>query len=284
MNPSITISAELFKVNKTYQFMVQMSNRQNQSLQLFEYLNVQVQDTPSMIISCLSQVMCSFNGQFHYVNPTTELALQALCLNGNCSSIEYIQWNLFPLTPTTWFFGLKTSNLTIIKNVFLQNNQTKYWRFELIYSFEDKKHIKKTFDIEINEPPRNGQCSFDHLNGSSTDLFIVTCSKWDDEDGIKDYTIYWKTNSSFPLILNYSNESSISIQFPLTINKVSTYTVFVRIQDIFDCFIDYHLPIVTIHRSHLSNFDYMEMISVGNLFDEINDQIIDLLIQNQNDI
>ena len=69
MNPSITISAELFKVNKTYQFMVEMSHRQDQSLQLFEYLNVQVQDTPSMIISCLSQVMCSFNGQqqnLHY--------------------------------------------------------------------------------------------------------------------------------------------------------------------------------------------------------------------------
>lgn len=35
-----------------------------------------------------------------------------------------------------------------MKNLFAENNQNKYWRFEFVYS-----HGAKIFDIELNESP-----------------------------------------------------------------------------------------------------------------------------------
>ena len=61
--------------------------------------------------------MCLLKNQFHYINPNTQLALYPSCI-GNCSSIEYIQWNIYQgLVNTTiqwtlfsprlssWFYG-----------------------------------------------------------------------------------------------------------------------------------------------------------------------------------
>jgi len=240
--------------------------------------------------------MCSSNGQFHYVNPTTELALYALCISGNCSSVEYvqwkihssssnqtIQWNIFPSEQTNWlFYGLNTKNLTVLKDLFIEYNQSQYWRFELIYLFESQTY-NQTFDIEINQPPRNGYCSVHPQNGSSIDLISINCSEWYDDDDIKDYTIYLKFNSSLPIILNHSIASLIYIQLPLSIKSISTYELIVRIRDRFDCSTEYPLPIITIH----GNSDLMKthsIISICHFFDEINDQSIQSILQSRNDI
>jgi hypothetical protein len=45
----------------------------------------------------------------------------------------------------------------------------------------------------INQPPQNGSCLIDPLNGSTTTIFTIVCSDWVDEDGIKDYSFYGKT-------------------------------------------------------------------------------------------
>ena len=52
-----------------------------------------------------------------------------------------------------------------MKNFFNQNDVITYWRFEVIYSFESETS-KNTFDIELNESPKNGFCSIDPLNGT----------------------------------------------------------------------------------------------------------------------
>lgn len=254
--------------------------------------------------------MCSSNGQFHYVNPSTQLALYSSCI-GNCSSIEYIQWNIYQgsMNSTQWTlfspefdFGLTTKNLTILKDFFLKNNQSIYWRFELIYLF-DSKIYKKQFDIEINRSPRNGYCTFDYFNGSTMDLFQLNCSKWFDEDEIKDYTVYIK-NSSNKMILSHSIDSIISLRFPASIHEISIYQIVVHILDRLDCVTEEYLPLITIHRNlssilHFipkSNDTIMQLlmsddrntigqiiISICQLLNEMNDQSMKLATESKKD-
>jgi hypothetical protein len=42
----------------------------------------------------------------------------------------------------------------------------------------------------INQPPSNGSCSINPLNGTTTTLFTISCPNWFDEDGVKDYSLY----------------------------------------------------------------------------------------------
>lgn len=143
--------------------------------------------------------MCLFNQEYHYIYPSTQFALFSLCF-GNCSSIKHIQWNIYKGSNKTnqwtlfspiedYFFGLNTKNLTVMKDLFATNEQTIYWRFEVIYSFEFEI-IQKEFDIEINEGPKNGRCSINPLNGTLLTLFTINCSNWYDQDEIKDFTFY----------------------------------------------------------------------------------------------
>jgi len=76
-----------------------------------------------------------------------------------------------------------------LKDFFVENKEIVYWRFEVIYSFESEI-IKKEFDIEINQSPKNGICSINPLNGTIITLFKINCSNWFDQDGIKDFTFY----------------------------------------------------------------------------------------------
>ena len=99
--------------------------------------------------------------------------------------------------------GLEADNLTILKDFFIENEQIFYWRFEVIYSF-DLKNASQIFDIEINQSPKNGNCSIDPLNGTTLTLFTIHCSHWFDNDQIKDYTFYG-LNIYFPSSLAKKN-------------------------------------------------------------------------------
>ena len=50
------------------------------------------------------------------------------------------------------------------------------------------KISQEEFDIQINEPPKHGNCSIKPLNGTMLTLFTINCSQWYDEDQIKDWT------------------------------------------------------------------------------------------------
>jgi hypothetical protein len=153
-----------------------------------------------IIFSCVISTICSSNKQFHYVNQNTQLSLYSLCL-ANCPTLANITWNIYQKSNKTiqwipvnqiessWFFGLNTKNLTILKDLFSNNDKILYWRFEVIYSFQSDI-INSTFDIELNQSPKNGYCSINPPNGTIMTLFKITCSDWFDQDEIKDYTIY----------------------------------------------------------------------------------------------
>ena len=84
---------------------------------------------------------------------------------------------------------MNTSNLTVTNNLFLDNSLISYWRFEAMYSFVSENSTS-ALNFIINQPPSNGSCSIDPLNGTTTTLFTIICSSWFDEDGIKDYSFY----------------------------------------------------------------------------------------------
>ena len=142
---SLTILANAFvSSNRTYQFMLRMSNKRNASQQVIGYVLVRVAETspgtiiigfdcysfdfdshlPFLLCSCVIQTMCIPNLEYQSVNPTTQVALYSFCL-GNCPtflnmtwniyqghtnhSSNITQWTLFPwiqLNENLWFFGI----------------------------------------------------------------------------------------------------------------------------------------------------------------------------------
>jgi len=71
----------------------------------------------------------------------------------------------------------------------MNNPQIKYWKFEVIYTFETA-NSSSSIHFYRNEPPSNGSCSITPLNGTTNTSFTVLCSDWLDDDGIKDYSIH----------------------------------------------------------------------------------------------
>jgi hypothetical protein len=167
--------------------------------------------------------MCISNGEFQLVNPTTQVALFTLCL-GNCTTIQNITWNIYEGSmnfssnvtewilfnqinqyQNIWFFGKfhccislcilsiilgdNTSNFTATNELFLTNSQINLWRFEVIYSFL-LETSSSALNFIINQPPENGSCSINPLNGTTNTLFTISCLNWLDENGIEDYSLY----------------------------------------------------------------------------------------------
>ena len=113
---SLMILGGSFRSNRTYQWMVQMENKRNNSLQGTGYLLVRLEDTFPQLIAvgykrkslhllfvqetnlrfrCVISTLCVPNQEYQWINPTTQVALFALCL-GNCSTSEKnITWNIY---------------------------------------------------------------------------------------------------------------------------------------------------------------------------------------------
>ena len=146
--------------------------------------------------------MCIADVEYQLINPTTQVALFSLCLD-NCSSIENIHWNIYfgILNQSTnliqWnlfnkdilTFGNNTNYFTISNELFTQNSAIEYWRFEVLYQFQQGQSASSMY-FKINQRPSNGSCSITPLNGTITTLFTIVCSNWSDENEIKDYSFY----------------------------------------------------------------------------------------------
>lgn len=113
IHSSVTIAAESFQINTTFQFLVQVVHRYNFTRRSAGYLLVKIEHIQSPIItirfvevlsqsifsnnqsSCVIAMMCSSTDRSYYINPTTQLALFSLCSGDDCLSIEKIQWNVY---------------------------------------------------------------------------------------------------------------------------------------------------------------------------------------------
>jgi hypothetical protein len=150
--------------------------------------------------------MCISNLEFQLINPTTQVALYAIC-NENCLNIQNITWNIYQgqmnlsTNFTKWtlfnqinsdeniFFGRNTTNFTALNQLFLSNNETNFWRFEVVYTFPSETS-SSALNFQINQPPYNGSCEIDLQNGTTNTLFAIACPNWIDDDNIKDYSLY----------------------------------------------------------------------------------------------
>ncbi|UJR19474.1 hypothetical protein I4U23_022605 [Adineta vaga] len=274
---SLIISSRAFRINQTYEFLLQIIDRETQSNQYLNYLNVQIIENPlpKLTINCLVLIMCLIVNSFHYINPTRQLTLYSSCIN-NCSlhihinwkifqGIQYsnnqsaIQWNLFNHSNSLWFNGSTEENLTISKMFFRENNQIKYWQIQSISS----SNLKEDFFIQINDQPQNGNCSISPLSGTIFTLFTIICNDWFDQDQIKDYSVYVKTNNSIEWqILSQTTNNQIEIRIGTSIHSNVFVSLMVQIRDTFDCSTDFVLPKVKIYgnQSLLMNLTLFDNI------------------------
>jgi len=213
------------------------------------------------------------------LNPTTQVALFSTCI-GNCSTIQNITWNIYQginVTLSTvqwvlfnqtnyyqniWFFGINTSNFTATNQLFTSNPNFTYWRFEVVYSFISETS-SSALNFVINQPPQNGSCSIDPLNGTTTTLFTITCSNWFDQDGIKDYSLYgiedqflfqnnsmifvgYTTYRSDQMIIAFSFVSEFEVRLPVGNENTSLLQLVIYIRDTFDCITEFNLSSVIV--------------------------------------
>ncbi|UJR17041.1 hypothetical protein I4U23_003939 [Adineta vaga] len=302
LKSALTIFPEFLKLKEIYHFMVRIVNRRNSSLQSIGYLIVQIEhiQSPTITINCVISTMCSPNLYFYYVNPSTQFALFSFPTD-NHTAIENIQWNVYKglmnssnnimewtSIESSWFLGVHTENLTILKDFFNENVQITQWRFEVIYIFQNES-CQTTFDIEINEAPKNGFCSIHPQNGTTMTVFTINCVNWFDRDEIRDMTIYsQKNDSSKLLMLAQTIELSIQLRLPIGLNQ----QILVHIQDTFSCITEYTLSSISVlsdmdvpmNMSNpliqlLSNTDNQNTIiqiitSLSETLNEMNDDII----------
>jgi len=151
--------------------------------------------------------MCVPNLEFQLLNPTTQVALFAMCI-GSCINLQSIKWNVYQSSDNSssnytqwtlfnetnfyeniWFFGINTPNFTATNQLFLNNPEIDLWRFEVVYTFLSVTS-SSALNFIINQPPFNGSCSIDPSNGTITTVFTVSCPNWFDADGLKDYSLY----------------------------------------------------------------------------------------------
>ncbi|CAF1412544.1 unnamed protein product [Adineta ricciae] len=263
---SIVIRSNSLELNQTYQFMIRMRNHQNPSLQTTGYLLVTVDDTRpyTVLIGCVIRTICSREVEFQLVNPTTQVALFSVC-NGNCMTLQQITWNvyygernsssnvtqwiLFNET-SVWFFGQNTSNFTATNGLFLTHPQVALWRFETVYSSVNDT-TSSSLIFRINQPPDNGFCSIDPLNGTINSIFTVSCSQWFDSDDIRDYALYVWTNNSEKIIVAFSSDSIFQVRLPAIDNQTSILRLSVHIRDRFYCTTEYFLTEVQVRTDSM---------------------------------
>ncbi|CAF3897839.1 unnamed protein product [Rotaria sordida] len=258
---SVTILAGSLSPNRTYQFMVHMENRQNSSLQATGYVLVKVEETrPQMIaIGCVIWTMCVPNLEFQLINPTTQVALFAICLE-NCTTIQNITWNIYQGSMNSssnftkwiqfnqiisyqniWFFGTNTSNFTATNKLFLDNPNTTLWRFEVVYSFLSETS-SSALNFIINQCPYNGSCSINPSNGTTNTLFTISCPDWFDEDNIKDYLLYtWIDDPLKLTMIAFSPISDFQVRLP-----AEKLNLIVHIRDTLDCVREFNLMSINV--------------------------------------
>ncbi|CAF1567400.1 unnamed protein product, partial [Adineta steineri] len=276
-NSSLTVVGGSLQSNEMYQFMVYMENRKNSSIQATGYVLVTVDDThPQLIvIGCVISILCVPNLEYQFVNPTTQVALFALCV-GTCTNLQNIKWNIYQgsdnsssnytewtlfnntiLYENIWFFGKNTSNFTAANQLFLNNPQINLWRFEVVYTFLSVTSTS-ALNFIINQPPYNGSCSINPMNGTTTTLFTITCPNWYDEDGIKDYSLYaWTTDASQKLMIAYSSVSYFQVRLPSGDNETSLLNIVISIRDILDCVVEVNMSSVHVIVDYITTNDLL---------------------------
>ena len=193
------------------------------------------------------------------------ILLLKISLNGFCSLQEMFPSSVNLFSRLVVFLhlhhsGLKTENFTATKELFLQNPSISFWRFEVIYSFVSSRS-SSSLNFLMNPPPRNGSCSIQPENGTTTTTtFIVSCEDWFDEDGIKDYSLQisssifrsvWSSDHSFQTFIAYSQVSIFEVYLSPARDQ-NPLDLFVEIRDGRDCLVKWtNLSSITVQSDSI---------------------------------
>ncbi|CAM4770288.1 unnamed protein product [Rotaria magnacalcarata] len=243
---SVTIFVESMAFNQTYQFVVHMVNCRDLTFRVKGFLMVKVVKTssPKVAIACVISTMCSFNGEYQHINPSTQVALFSVCLD-NCTSIKNIKWNIYKglmnlstdivkwtqmnNSQDSFFFGMSTSNFTATNKLFLENSQVHYWRFEAVYTFVTKEISLSALNFIINRPPENGTCSISPRNG-------------------------WTTDRTERIMLAFTSLPTLKIRLPANNGNTSLLMMMVHIRDMLDCMGEFYMeaPVVILDSTEIN--------------------------------
>ncbi|CAF4942480.1 unnamed protein product, partial [Rotaria magnacalcarata] len=210
------------------------------------FLMVKVVKTssPKVAIACVISTMCSFNGEYQHINPSTQVALFSVCLD-NCTSIKNIKWNIYKglmnlstdivkwtqmnNSQDSFFFGMSTSNFTATNKLFLENSQVHYWRFEAVYTFVTKEISLSALNFIINRPPENGTCSISPRNG-------------------------WTTDRTERIMLAFTSLPTLKIRLPANNGNTSLLMMMVHIRDMLDCMGEFYMeaPVVILDSTEIN--------------------------------
>ena len=209
------------------------------------------------------------------------MAFSSVCID-SCTSINRVTWNIYygminstfnttVLVWTTfdqmntyeniWFFGTNTTNLTALKTLFQDHSGIIYWRFEVIYTFSSSVISSSALNFIMNQPPRNGSCSINPVNGTTNTLFTISCSNWFDDDGIEDYSVFtYTTDISQKTILAFSAIATFEVRLP-----AGSMHLLIDIRDTYDCVTQWNITetmSVTQDASNIS--DLSSLLISGN--------------------
>jgi hypothetical protein len=138
--------------------------------------------------------------------------------------------------------GSNSSNFTATNQLFLANPTIAYWRFEVVYSLASGSS-SSALNFVINEAPSNGSCSIFPLSGTTSTLFTVTCVNWQDADGVKDYSIYTRSDRT---MIAFSSVPTLTLRLPAGRMNTSMLQLVVVIRDQLDCSVEFNLSSVAV--------------------------------------
>lgn len=160
--------------------------------------------------------------------------------------------------------------------------QYDLWRFEVVYTFRTEPSVS-ALNFVINQPPVNGSCSISPLSGTTLTPFTITCPGWFDDDGIKDYSVYGKLNSTFSssrtalslsslawttnpfesTIVAFSAVNTFSVRLPLGDNQTSSLHLSVHVRDYLSCRSEANLSLVTVVADSAATADLIKDIQTS---------------------
>jgi hypothetical protein len=105
--------------------------------------------------------------------------------------------NWIPFTNESYFYTSIESdmNLIVLKDIFKLHPHQLIWKVEYrttVLSYAQKNLTgESSILFYVNRPPLNGTCDIKPKNGSTNDLFYITCEKWSDDEGsVSSYSFF----------------------------------------------------------------------------------------------
>jgi REJ domain len=142
------------------------------------------------------------------------------------------------------FKGRKTTNFTSANQLFLSNPDKTLWRFEVVYTFSSETSAS-SLNFVINQPPSNGSCSIDPLNGTTLTQFNISCPNWFDQDEIKDYSLLvWSDKPSDRQLIGFSMVSTFQVRLPSGNDSTNSLQLMVSIRDRRECVTEWNLTLI----------------------------------------